>query len=86
MDRTNQTAILERYRKSSSDDRIFLFLDHPGMRSAFTSVDMAEAAQKQHKPFTKNATAFWKSGMLYPIKALLAKVSFSAKPSTHVNE
>ena len=85
MDRTNQTAILERYRKSSSDDRIFLFLDHPSMRSEFTAVDMAEARQKRQKRSIESITAFLKSGRLNPIKALRTAVSFTPKPSTRTS-
>lgn len=43
-------CIIEEYRKSDFEKRLYLFLEHRSLRSQFTDIDMEE---KQTEPQTK---------------------------------
>ena len=82
MDLHEEKAIIERYRNSDIDARLFLFLDHRYLRSEFTAIDLADAKRHREKNTNKRQAGFVLSKIWNPIKRLLPEIFVNRKPSS----
>lgn len=82
MELHDEKAIIERYRNSDIDVRIFLFLDYRSMRSEFSAIDLADVKRHREKTTDKRTACFLISRIWDPVKRLLPKISVNRKPSS----
>ena len=73
---SNEKAIIDRYRKSDFDARLFLFLDHRSLRSEFSAIDMADSKRHREEKKYKRQPGFFIGKLWNPIKRLLPEISF----------
>jgi hypothetical protein len=78
----DDTSTLERYRRSDAEERIFLFLQHRLLRSAFLAIDMACYQGDLDPAISKHNPSTFKDRWWYPIKSLWREIFSNAKPSS----
>lgn len=76
MNNSDEKAIIDRYRNSDFDARLFLFLDHRSLRSKFSAIDMADSKQHREEKKDKRQPGFFIGKLWNPIKRLLPEISF----------
>jgi hypothetical protein len=79
---TDDTTILERYRRSDAEERIFLFLQHRFLRSDFLAIDMAYYQSDFDTAISKHESSAIKDRWWYPLKSLWREIFSNGKPSS----
>ena len=77
------TMTIEKYRKSDSGDRIFLFLDHRDLRSEFSAIDMAEAKLNRDLATEKQRLGISINRWFNSINKVLREIFSNHRPSSN---
>ena len=78
----DDATILERYRRSDAEQRIFLFLQHRFLRSDFLAIDRACYHRDFDTAISKHESSAFKDRWWYLIKSLWREIFSNGKPSS----
>lgn len=78
----DDATILERYRRSDAEERIFLFLQHRVLRSDFLAIDRACYQSDLDPAISKHESSTFKDRCWYPIRTVWREIFSNVKPSS----
>lgn len=82
MELQDEKAIIERYRNSDIDARIFLFLDNRSLRAEFSAIDLADVERHRETTTDNRPAGFLMSRIWDSAKRILPRISVNRKPSS----
>jgi hypothetical protein len=82
MDMNNDTKLIEKYRKSDFDDRIFLSLAHRDLRSEFSAIDLADAKRNRDLATETYRSNFSKHWWLHAMSMVWREIFSNRRPAS----